>query len=113
MVEKETIKTDGVIRLSKIEVYPEFIGEYLKFAVEVGKVSLQMEPGVLTMFAMQDKENPYNITILEMYSSLAAYQSHIASAHFQKYKQGTLHMVKSLKLSDQNPLSESLPYFAK
>ena len=29
----------------------------------------------------------------------------IQTAHFQKYKQGTLHMVKSLKLQDLSPLS--------
>lgn len=45
------------------------------------------------------------ITILETYASQAAYQSHITSKHFQKYKQGTLHMVKNLVLSDQQPLN--------
>ena len=29
-----------------------------------------------------------------------AYQKHIASSHFQRYKQGTLHMVKDLQLID-------------
>lgn len=33
-----------------------------------------------------------------------AFQHHIQTAHFQKYKQGTLHMVKSLKLNDLNSL---------
>ena len=37
--------------------------------------------------------------------SREAYEKHIASEHFQKYKQGTLHMVKSLVLSDQTPLN--------
>ena len=30
---------------------------------------------------------------------------HIASEHFQRYKLETLHMVKSLILSDQTPLN--------
>lgn len=30
---------------------------------------------------------------------------YLASAHFQKYKQETLKMVKDLKLTDQTPLS--------
>lgn len=42
---------------------------------------------------------------LETYASREAYEKHIASKHFQKYKQGTLHMVKSLVLSDQMPLN--------
>ncbi len=29
----------------------------------------------------------------------------MASPHFQKYKQGTLHWVKSLEQCDQNPLN--------
>ena len=97
--------TDGIVRLSKIEVYPQYLDEYMEFAVEVGTKSLRTEPGVLTMYAMQDKENPCIITILETYSSDEAYKSHIASEHFQKYKQGTLHMVKNLELCDQTPLN--------
>lgn len=97
--------TDGIVRLSKIEVYPQYLDEYMEFAVEVGAKSLLSEPGVLTMYAMQDKENPCMVTILETYSSQDAYKSHIASDHFQKYKQGTLHMVKNLELCDQTPLN--------
>ena len=77
----------------------------MEFAKEVGEVSLRTEPGVLTMYAVSEKENPCMITILETYASEEAYRKHIASAHFQKYKQGTLKMVKSLKLSDQTPLN--------
>ncbi len=96
---------DGIVRLSKIEVYPQYLDEYMKMATEVGAKSLRTEPGVLTMYAVADKNNPCLITILETYASQDAYKSHIASPHFQKYKQGTLHMVKSLELCDQNPLN--------
>ncbi len=104
-VEKEVFAEDGIVRLSKIEVYPECLDEYLKYAVEVGSISLQTEAGVLSMYALQDKDNPCKITILETYASARAYKSHIASSHFQKYKQGTLHMVKTLELCDQRPLN--------
>lgn len=105
MCEKLPMSHDGIIRLSKVEVEPEYLEEYIKFATEVGEISLRTEPGVLTMYAMQEKENPCNITILETYASQEAYRSHIASAHFQKYKQGTLHMVKNLQLLDQKVLN--------
>lgn len=105
MCAKEPMQTDGIVRLSKIEVYPEYLSKYMEFAKEVGEVSLRTEPGVLTMYAVSEKENPCMITILETYASEEAYRKHIASAHFQKYKQGTLKMVKSLKLSDQTPLN--------
>ena len=105
MIEKLPMQSDGIVRLSKIQVNPEYLDEYMKYAAEVGTVSLETEPGVLTMYAVADKDNPCNITILETYASLEAYRSHIASAHFQKYKQGTLHMVDSLRLDDVTPLN--------
>ena len=103
--DKLPMSEDGIVRLSRIEVYPEYLDGYLGFAAEVGTVSLQTEPGVLTMYTLQDKNDPCKITILETYASQEAYKSHIASPHFQKYKQGTLHMVKSLSLDDQIPLN--------
>lgn len=105
MCAKQPMSADGIVRLSKIEVYPLFLDEYMKYAVEVGEVSLRTEPGVLTMYAVCEKENPCMVTILETYASREAYEKHIASEHFQKYKQGTLHMVKSLVLSDHMPLN--------
>ncbi len=105
MCEKEPMQPDGIVRLSRIEVYPGSLDEYMAFATEVGTVSLQTEPGVLTMYAVADKENPCLITILETYSSQEAYRRHIASPHFQKYKQGTIEMVKSLRLDDVTPLN--------
>ena len=105
MCAKQAMQADGIVRLSKIEVEPKYLDEYMKFATEVGEISLRTEPGVLTMYAVSDKENPCLITILETYASGEAYRKHIASAHFQKYKQGTLHMVKSLQLCDQTPLN--------
>lgn len=104
MCDKEPMAADGIVRLSKIEIYPQYLDAYMKYAAEVGEVSLRTEPGVLTMYAVSEKENPCRVTILETYASRGAYEKHIASEHFQRYKQGTLHMVKSLVLSDQTPL---------
>ncbi len=105
MCAKEPMTADGIVRLSKIEVYPQHLEEYMKYATEVGEVSLRTEPGVLTMYAVSEKENPCKVTILETYASRESYEKHIASEHFRKYKQGTLHMVKSLVLADQTPLN--------
>lgn len=105
MCAKESMTANGIVCLSKIEVYPQHLDKYMKYATEVGEVSLRTEPGVLTMYAVSEKENPCKVTILETYASREAYEKHIASKHFQKYKQGTLHMVKLLVLSDQTPLN--------
>ena len=96
----EVLDNNGKLDYTKL-----YLDEYMKYATEVGEISLRTESGVLTMYAVGEKENPCKVTILETYASHAAYEKHIASEHFQKYKQGTLHMVKSLVLSDQTPLN--------
>ena len=65
MCAKLPMASDGIVRLSKIEVRPESLDAYLKYATEVGEISLRCEPGVLTMYAVREKENPCRITILE------------------------------------------------
>ena len=93
-----------IVRLAEIEVYPEHLQEYLKFAGEVDRLSVEREPGVVCLFPMQSAEDSTQIRILEIYASEEAYQSHIKTEHFLKYKQGTLHMVKSLRLPTMQPL---------
>ena len=96
---------EKIVRLAEIEVVSEHLEEYMAFAKEVGETSVKVEPGVLTLFSMQAKEDPFKIYILEIYADQEAYQSHIQTAHFKKYKEGTAQMVKSLKLIDVNPLA--------
>ncbi len=95
---------ERIVRLAEIEVVPEYLEEYLAYAKEVGVTSVKAEPGVLTLFSMQTKENPCKIYILEIYADKEAYQSHLQTAHFKKYKEGTAKMVKSLKLIDTKPM---------
>ena len=89
-----------IVRLSKLEIHEEYLDEYLSFVGEVGRLSCEREEGVITLFSVQEKDNPCRITILEIYADSAAYQHHIATPHFQHYKQSTLHMVKDLQLID-------------
>ena len=35
--------SDGIVRLSKVEVYPEYLEAYLEYATQVGEVSLRTE----------------------------------------------------------------------
>ena len=92
-------------RLAEIEVHPQYLKENLAAAAEIQKASLAEEPGVVCLFPTQTKEDSYQIRILEIYASQQAYEHHIKTAHFLKYKQGTLHMVKHLKLNDLQPLT--------
>jgi quinol monooxygenase YgiN len=93
-----------IVRIAEIEVYPQYLKEYLAYANEVDRLSVEREPGVVCLFPMQSAEDSTQIRILEIYASEEAYQSHLKTDHFQKYKTGTLHMVKSLKLPTMQPL---------
>ena len=93
-----------IVRIAEIEVFPQYLKEYLAFANEVDRLSIEREPGVICLFPMQSAEDSCQIRILEIYASEEAYQSHLKTEHFLKYKQGTLHMVKDLKLPTMKPL---------
>ena len=45
------------------------------------------------------------VRLLEVYESPEAYEEHIRSPHFLKYKVGTAHMVLSLRLLDADPIA--------
>ena len=93
-----------IVRLAEIEVYPQYLKEYLAIANEVDRLSMEREPGVICLYPMQSAEDSCQIRILEIYASEETYQQHLKTPHFQKYKQGTLHMVKDLKLPTMKPL---------
>ena len=99
---------NNMVRLSRIIIDPERLEEYNAYLKEEIEVSMRLEPGVLTLYAVADKERPNEITILEIYADEAAYQTHIATPHFRKYKQGTLDMVQSLSLVDTRSLIPGL-----
>ena len=99
---------NNLVRLSKITVDPAQLDAYNAFLKEEIEASMRLEPGVLTLYATAEKDNPYKMTILEIYADRAAYESHLKTPHFQKYKQGTLSMVKELELVDVKPLIPGL-----
>ena len=100
----ETTATNMIVRIAEIEVFPQYLEEYLAFANEVDRLSIEREPGVICLFPMQSAEDSCQIRILEIYASEEAYQQHLKTPHFLKYKQGTLHMVKDLRLPTMKPL---------
>ena len=99
---------NNLVRLSKIIVDPDQIDSYNAFLREEIEASMKLEPGVLALYATAEKEAPHKVTILEIYANRAAYESHLKTPHFQKYKQGTLSMVKELELVDVNSLIPGL-----
>ena len=89
-----------MVRLAKIKVDPSQLDQYNTALKEQMTTAVRMEPGVLTYYAIADKNDPSQITILEIYADTDAYKSHIETAHFKKYKETVKNMVKSLKITD-------------
>ena len=89
-----------MVRLAKIKVDPLQLEQYNAALKEQMTTAIRVEPGVLTYYAVAAKSDPSSITILEIYADTAAYNSHIATLHFIKYKEAVKNMVKSLELVD-------------
>lgn len=94
-----------IVRLAKIQVDPAQLEKYNTALKEQMTTAVSVEPGVLTYYAVADKSNPSHITILEIYANTAAYNLHIKTPHFKKYKDTVQGMVKSLELTDVNLIS--------
>jgi 4-carboxymuconolactone decarboxylase len=93
-----------MVRLAKLVIEPAQLDNYKAILKEEIEASVKLEPGVLTLYAVSEKENPNHITILEIYANKDAYQSHLKTPHFLKYKNATKDMVKSLELAETVPL---------
>lgn len=108
MERTDSSREENVVRLSKITVDADRLDEYNAYLKEEIEASMRLEPGVLTLYAVAEKDAPNRITILEIYANRTAYESHLKTPHFQKYKQGTIEMVEDLVLTDTQPLIPNL-----
>ena len=93
-----------MVRLAKLVIDSAQLENYKAMLKEEIETSVRVEPGVITLYAVTEKNKPAHITILEIYADTAAYKSHIQTPHFLKYKEATKNMVKSLELVEANPL---------
>jgi quinol monooxygenase YgiN len=93
-----------VVRLAELKIDPAQLANYLAALREEIETSIRVEPGVLTLYAVQVKDDPARVRLFEMYADSNAYNAHIASPHFRKYKTGTAAMVSSLTLIETVPV---------
>jgi 4-carboxymuconolactone decarboxylase len=92
------IEPDMMVRIAELDIAADYLEDYKAILKEEAANSVKLEPGVIAIFPMFEKERPTQIRLIEVYASQAAYQSHLKTPHFQHYKTSTLKMVKSLKL---------------
>lgn len=93
-----------MVRISEIQVHAEHLDKYKAILKEEAEASVRLEPGVIAIFPMVQRDNDAEFRILEMYADRQAYEAHLRTPHFLKYKASTLQMVKSLRLVDMRML---------
>jgi quinol monooxygenase YgiN len=93
-----------MVRIAELEIDPGQLPAYREALKTEIADSIRIEPGVLTLYAVSVKGQPTQVRIFETYKDHAAYESHLQTPHFKKYKAETQGMVKSLKLIETDPI---------
>lgn len=96
---------DRITRIAELEIDPAQLTRYRELLAEEIAGTEQNEPGVRMLYALSDQASPASIRIVEVYESAEAYQAHLRSPHFLKYKAATEGMVLSLRLVDMDRIA--------
>jgi quinol monooxygenase YgiN len=92
------------VRLAELEIDPAQF-ESFKAAIKEGiDAAVRLEPGVLVLYAVSEKDNPNLVRVFEVYTDETAYKTHLETAHFKKFRDTTNQMVKSRKFLDADPI---------
>ena len=97
-------KSPRHIQIAEIVVDPAQLDAYKAAVIEQIEAAIRLEPGVLTLYSVSNKDNPNQITVFEIYRDRDAYLAHLQAPHFLKYKATVKTMVKSLKLVPVDPI---------
>ena len=97
--------TSLVVRIAKLQIDAAQLENYKAALKEHAETAVKAEPGVITLYAVYEKNNPRHVTVFEIYANQAAYQSHLKTPHFLKYKTVTKDMVKHLELVETVPIA--------
>lgn len=97
-------KSEPIVRMAELDIDPAQLVAYRAMLTEEIETSVRAEPGVLSLNAVSIKGSPDKIRILEVYADQAAYEAHLTSPHFLKYKTGTAGMIRGLHLLETDPI---------
>jgi quinol monooxygenase YgiN len=99
-----------VVRIAKLVIDSAQLDAYKSALKEHAELAVKVEPGVLNLYAVYEKNNPTHVTVFEIYANNEAYKAHLLTTHFLKYKTGTKEMVKSLELVEMVPIALETKY---
>lgn len=93
------------VRVAELDIDPAQL-EGFRAAIREGiETAVRLEPGVLVLYAVAEKDNPARIHVFEVYVDAKAYATHLETPHFRKFRDTTDRMVVSRKLLDAVPIA--------
>jgi quinol monooxygenase YgiN len=93
------------VRVAELQIDPAQLEAFAAATREIGQASVNLEEGCVGLYAVADKDNPAFVRVFEVYRDPAAYQAHLQTPHFKKFRDTTNAMVTSRKLMDATPIS--------
>lgn len=94
-----------IVRIAELEIDPNQIDAYGTLLSEEIEAAVRIEPGALFLYALSIKGSPEKVRVIEAYADQAAYDAHLTTPHFLKYKTHTAGMVRSLRLLETDPIN--------
>ncbi len=95
------------VRIADIGVDPAQREAFISAVKEEMDESIRVEPGVLALYAVAEKDSPSRLRFFEVYADEAAYDAHLQSPHFRKYRATTEPMIRTRVLVETVPIQLS------
>lgn len=83
------------INIAEITLKPECREDFISALKEVMETAMRVEPGVIMLYAVVDKDDPNKLTGFDIYKDEAAFKAHCETPHFKKYIEATKDMAVS------------------
>jgi quinol monooxygenase YgiN len=96
-----------VVRIAHLEIEPSQLEAFVAAVREEIEEAVRVEPGVLAIHAVAERDHPDRLRFFEIYADEAAYAAHRRSPHFQRYLSTTKSMIRSRELIEMVPIQLS------
>src|SRR5688572_4985469 len=77
------------VQVAEIEIDPAQLQDYNRSVEENIESAISVEPGVLVLYAVAEKDNPTGGRVFEVYKDMDAYRTQLEAPHFKEYKSAT------------------------
>ena len=95
------------VRIAELEIDSVQLESFHAAIKESVETAVRVEPGVLALYVVADKDDPARIRVFEIYANEDAYKTHLETPHFRTFRTTAESMVRSRKLMDVVPIAMS------